>query len=88
MQALYITLEDAVIGLGRRLGIRESRASRALGGLSVFLWFSATTPALTGVMSDINGKPYPPTAGSLIGEAWNALGMEGKLEVPWPEPHY
>ncbi|KAL1733997.1 membrane bound O-acyl transferase family-domain-containing protein [Schizophyllum commune] len=88
MQALYITLEDAVIGLGRRLGIRESRATRALGGLSVLLWFSATTPALTSVMSDVNGKPYPPTAGSFIGAAWNALGLEGKLDIPWPEPHY
>ncbi|KAL1747597.1 membrane bound O-acyl transferase family-domain-containing protein [Schizophyllum fasciatum] len=88
LQALWITFEDGVIGLGRRLGIREGRATRALGGVATLVWFAATTPVLMRVMSD-NGKPIAPSfPGSFVGAAWKAMGMEGKFEMPWPEPHY
>ncbi|KAI5830619.1 hypothetical protein K523DRAFT_319674 [Schizophyllum commune Tattone D] len=88
LQALWITFEDGVIGLGKRLGIKESRATRALGGLTTFVWFAATSPVLMKVMSD-NGKPIAPSFPvSPIGAAWKALGLEEKQVIPWPEPHY
>ena len=87
LQALWITLEDGVIGLGKRLGVKESAATRALGGLVTFVWFAATTPVMLGVMTDIGGKLHSPAySGSIIETVWRAFGMEGRLEIPWPEP--
>ncbi|KAL1733998.1 membrane bound O-acyl transferase family-domain-containing protein [Schizophyllum commune] len=79
LQALWIMLEDGFIGLGKRLGIQESRATRALGRLSTFVWFAATTPPeLIEVM--LNGNPAPST---YLGTARRVLGLEGKLQIPW-----
>ncbi|KAI5895336.1 uncharacterized protein SCHCODRAFT_02619142 [Schizophyllum commune H4-8] len=80
LQALWITFEDGIIGLGERLGIQESRATRAHGRLSTFIWFAATTPPeLIEVMLN-GGKPAPST---YLGVVWRVLGLQGKLQVPW-----
>ncbi|KAL1684041.1 membrane bound O-acyl transferase family-domain-containing protein [Schizophyllum commune] len=80
LQALWITFEDGIIGLGKRLGIQESRATRALGGLSTFIWFAATTPPeLIEVM--LNGGNSAPS--TYVGTARRVLGLEGKLQTPW-----
>ncbi|KAA1468428.1 hypothetical protein DENSPDRAFT_927349 [Dentipellis sp. KUC8613] len=42
-QALAITLEDGVIALGRRVGFKESRRTRALGYAWTFAWFAWST---------------------------------------------
>ncbi|KAL1691186.1 membrane bound O-acyl transferase family-domain-containing protein [Schizophyllum commune] len=80
LQALWITFEDGIIGLGKRLGIQESRATRALGRLFTFIWFAATTPPeLIQVMLN-GGKSAPST---YLGTARSVLGLEGKLQIPW-----
>ncbi|KAA1478061.1 hypothetical protein DENSPDRAFT_829531 [Dentipellis sp. KUC8613] len=42
-QAVAITAEDAVVGLGKRMGVRESHATRLLGYVWTFTWFSWST---------------------------------------------
>ena len=80
LQALWIMLEDGFIGLGKRLEIQESRATRALGRLSTFVWFAATTPPeLIEVMLN-GGNPAPST---YLESARRVLGLEGKLQIPW-----
>lgn len=43
-QAAVITLEDAVVALGRRVGIRDSRAARGLGYAWTVAWLMYVTP--------------------------------------------
>ncbi|TFY59551.1 hypothetical protein EVG20_g7751 [Dentipellis fragilis] len=42
-QAIAITAEDTVIALGKRMGMRESRATRVLGYGCTFAWLSWST---------------------------------------------
>lgn len=43
-QACAITLEDGIIAAAKRLGIRESRATRLLGYATTLTWFAYSTP--------------------------------------------
>ncbi|KAL1666370.1 membrane bound O-acyl transferase family-domain-containing protein [Schizophyllum commune] len=80
LQALWITFEDGIIGLGKRLGVQESSATRTIGRLSTFIWFAATTPPeLIEVMLN-GGKSAPST---YLRTARSVLGLEGKLQIPW-----
>ncbi|KAE9371052.1 hypothetical protein N431DRAFT_425742 [Stipitochalara longipes BDJ] len=42
LQPVAITFEDFVIYLGKKAGVKESRATRALGSLWTFAWFTYT----------------------------------------------
>ena len=44
LQAVGITLEDAVIALASRLGYKESNASKLIGFAWVFAWFAFSVP--------------------------------------------
>ena len=44
LQAAGITLEDAVIALGSRLGYKESKAFKLIGFAWVFAWFAFSMP--------------------------------------------
>ena len=44
LQAAGITLEDAVIALGSRLGYKESNAFKLIGFAWVFAWFTFSMP--------------------------------------------
>ena len=44
LQAVAITLEDAVIALGSRLGHKESIAFKLIGFAWVFAWFAFSMP--------------------------------------------
>lgn len=85
LHAACITLEDEVIVLAKRAGLKEGKWSRTLGRLWVLSIFVATLPLLVRPSFQA-GKPPTSRLPSLAGVMWKIAGMEGKLRVPWPEP--
>ncbi|KAK0204106.1 membrane bound O-acyl transferase family-domain-containing protein [Desarmillaria ectypa] len=71
LQAVAITLEDAVIILGKRAGFRGHILWRAIGLLWVATWFVFTTPMLTAVITNA-AQPLRPTLpfSPLLGVHW------------------
>lgn len=86
-QAVAITVEDGVVALGKRLGVRESPVTRTLGRVWTYAWFVVSTPLLLQVITG-HGRPLDPTLPvSPVTAMWKAAGMEGRMSIPWPEPH-
>ncbi|KAK0232274.1 membrane bound O-acyl transferase family-domain-containing protein [Armillaria nabsnona] len=71
LQAVAITLEDAVIVLGKRAGFRDHILWRMIGLLWVATWFVLTTPMLTAVITNA-AQPLRPTLpfSPLLGIQW------------------
>ncbi|KAI5835608.1 hypothetical protein K523DRAFT_346950 [Schizophyllum commune Tattone D] len=85
-QAVAITVEDGVIGMGKRLGIKETATTRALGRLWVAVWVYVSLPLLTNPILS-SGRPLPHCLPfSPISMAWEAAGLEGKWAFDFPEP--
>jgi hypothetical protein len=75
-QAFFITFEDFVIFLGKRLGFTDSQAWRILGYAWVQLWFAYTLP--WSFQPQISGSVWENTATrSLILELWNGSWIPG-----------
>ncbi|KAL1722644.1 membrane bound O-acyl transferase family-domain-containing protein [Schizophyllum commune] len=83
-QAFAITVEDDVIALARKAGIRESAATRALGRLYVAAWLYLSMPMMTNPILS-SGRPIvsclPFSPFTMV---WRAVGMEGKWTMEWP----
>ncbi|KAA1478062.1 hypothetical protein DENSPDRAFT_875553 [Dentipellis sp. KUC8613] len=57
LQAIAITAEDAIVGLGKRVGIKESGVTHALGYISTFVWLSwSTTAYIDGALKAGTGR--------------------------------
>ncbi|KAL1747000.1 membrane bound O-acyl transferase family-domain-containing protein [Schizophyllum fasciatum] len=85
-QAVIITVEDFVIALARKAGVRASAATRTLGRLYVLAWLCVSLPVLTDPILS-SGRPLVASLPFSVVEAlWRAAGMEGKWALSFPEP--
>ncbi|KAL1714009.1 membrane bound O-acyl transferase family-domain-containing protein [Schizophyllum commune] len=84
-QVVAIMLEDHVIALAREAGVKESKATRALGYVWTVLWFSISVPFLMDVMTDAGRPRSAALPSSPIKTLWWAAGLEGSISIPWPE---
>lgn len=83
-QAVAIMFEDVVVAAGRRAGVQESAATRALGYMWTAAWFVVSVPLLMDVMTDA-GKPRGPSLPiSPLLMLWRAFGLENSFSMPWP----